>query len=214
MKVYFISGLAADGRVFRNIQLPEGCEPVYLDWISPLSKESLESYSRRMAAKINATEPFAIIGLSMGGMVASEICKYYQPANTVIISSVPVASQIPPHFKWAGKLKIHKLIPARLVKSAAVLKTLADSKMAEDRLVLKEMISSMDDDFISWAIDAIINWRNEKAPDAYVHIHGTLDRVLPMRYTRPTDLIAKGGHLMVMNRAREINQILGAVLEN
>ena len=54
MKVYFISGLAADKRIFKNLRLPEGFEPVYLDWISPLKDESLRDYALRLAKKIDA----------------------------------------------------------------------------------------------------------------------------------------------------------------
>ena len=43
MKIYFISGLAADRRIFKNLRLPDGFEPVYLDWISPLKDESLHA---------------------------------------------------------------------------------------------------------------------------------------------------------------------------
>ena len=42
MKVYFVSGLAADKRVFKHIILPVGFETVYLDWITPLKNESLK----------------------------------------------------------------------------------------------------------------------------------------------------------------------------
>ncbi|RYD69520.1 MAG: hypothetical protein EOP53_27030, partial [Sphingobacteriales bacterium] len=65
MKVYFISGLAADCRVFKRIQLPAGFESVYLDWIPPLPNESLQSYAMRMAESIDTNEPFALVGLSM-----------------------------------------------------------------------------------------------------------------------------------------------------
>lgn len=53
MKVYFISGLAADSRVFKHVVLPPGYEPIYIDWINPLTAESLQDYALRLAEKIN-----------------------------------------------------------------------------------------------------------------------------------------------------------------
>jgi hypothetical protein len=47
-------------------------------------------------------------------------------------------------------------------------------------------------------------------PEKLVHIHGTRDGILPVRFTKPTHTIA-GGHLMVLNRAHEINKILNDV---
>ena len=60
MKVYFISGLAADSRVFKHIRLPEKYQPVYLDWIKANKNESLESYALRLAKKIDMNEKFIL----------------------------------------------------------------------------------------------------------------------------------------------------------
>src|SRR6266487_4519719 len=98
MKVYFISGLAADKRVFKHIQLPPGFEAVHLDWISPQKDESLANYALRLADNINRNEPFALVGLSFGGMLATEIAKRYHPAATILISSVPVSTQLPGYY--------------------------------------------------------------------------------------------------------------------
>jgi hypothetical protein len=75
MKAYFISGMAADARVFRHIRLPEGYEPVYLDWIDPVPHESLRSYALRLAERIDKNHPFILLGLSFGGMLGTEIAK-------------------------------------------------------------------------------------------------------------------------------------------
>jgi len=212
MKVYFISGLAADGRAFKHILLPEGFEAVYLNWITPVENESLSDYALRMAEKIDTHEPFALVGLSMGGMIASEISRQYQPVSTILISSIPIASQLPDYFKLAGTLRLHKLVPVRFVQSAAILKRLFTTETPEDKAMLKKMIIESNTDFIRWAMNAILKWRNEKHPSSYIHIHGTKDEVLPIRFTTPTHIIPKAGHLMVMNRAQEINAILGRTL--
>ena len=57
-------------------------------------------------------------------------------------------------------------------------------------------------------MDAILKWRSDHPPVSYIHIHGSRDEVLPMRFTSPTHIINKGGHLLVMNRAGELNAIL------
>ena len=88
MKVYFISGLAADSRVFKHIQLPSGYQAHYLDWITPLPNESLKGYALRLSEAIDLKEPFVIAGLSMGGMIATEIANIYQPAACILFCSV------------------------------------------------------------------------------------------------------------------------------
>lgn len=212
MRVYFISGLAADKRVFKYIQLPEGYEIVHLDWISPLPGETLGQYAQRLAAGIDTTQPFALVGLSMGGMIASEISSQYSPVKTILISSVPSPGHLPGYFKWLGAANVHRLVPVSLVKSASIVKRLFTVETAEDKKVLRQIIRESDTRFIRWAMNAIVKWKMPNAPASMVHIHGTRDEVLPIRYVQPTHRIDKGGHLMVMDRYSEINQILAEVL--
>jgi len=214
MKVYFVSGLAADSRVFKNIQLPAHCVPVFLEWIAPLKKESLRNYALRLAESIDASEPFAIIGLSMGGMITAEISRQYKPAVTILISSVPCSKELPFYFKAAGVLRLHKMIPVSFVKSAAVFKRVFTTETKEDKAILRHIIRDSDSNFIYWAMDAILKWRSEDLVSSYTHIHGAKDEVLPVRFTNPTHIVSGGGHLMVMNRAEEINTILKTILLN
>ncbi|HCF62788.1 MAG TPA: hypothetical protein DEU93_00310, partial [Chitinophagaceae bacterium] len=72
MKAYCISGLGADERIFCNLHFPEALEPVYLKWIKPEPNETLEQYAMRLSEKIEGDEPFVLIGLSLGGMLALE----------------------------------------------------------------------------------------------------------------------------------------------
>ena len=212
MKVYFISGLAADRRVFKYIEVPLDCEIVHLDWIEPIKNETLSSYSLRLAEKINAGESFALVGLSMGGMIAVEISRHLNPAHTILISSVPSSDQLPIYFKWAAKINLHKLVPVSMVKSASIMKRLFTAETSEDKIILKQIIRESDPNFIKWAMDAILKWKRKELPVSYIHIHGTRDELLPMRYTKPTHSINKGGHLMVLNHSGEINRILKEVL--
>jgi pimeloyl-ACP methyl ester carboxylesterase len=214
MKVYFISGLAADSRVFKYIQLPANCEAVFLEWIPPVKNESLQNYSLRLAEKIDVNEPFSIVGLSMGGMMASEIASRMNPVITILISSVPSSKHLPFYFKAANALKLHKAVPISLVKSAAVVKRFFTAETDDDKEMVKQIIKDSDNYFIRWAMGAILNWKSEGIPDSYIHIHGTKDAVLPMRFTKPTHVIKKAGHLMIMTNADEINKILAETLSS
>ncbi len=58
MKIYCISGLGADERVFKYLNLNH--EIIPLAWIKHDKNESLESYASKMASKINTNEDFGI----------------------------------------------------------------------------------------------------------------------------------------------------------
>jgi pimeloyl-ACP methyl ester carboxylesterase len=209
MKVYFISGIAADQRAFKHIRLPEGFEADHLTWIKPDKKESLHDYAVRLSRQIDTHSPFCLVGLSMGGIMASEIANLCKPKATIIIGSVPVVSQLPPYYAWVRKLKIHKLIPGSLYQFAAVTKHFFSSESAEDKQVIYRMVWETDPAFIRWGINAVLNWSNERKPDSLIHIHGTRDEVFPFAYVRPTHTINKGDHMLVITRPDEINYIIG-----
>jgi pimeloyl-ACP methyl ester carboxylesterase len=212
VKVYFISGLAADSRVFKNLRLPDGFEAVYLDWISPEKDEPLRHYAMRLAEKIDRSEKFILVGLSMGGMIAVEIANNISPVLIIIIASIPVSTQLPYYFRVGARLYLHRLIPVNLVKNAAIAKRLFTTETKEDKEILKTIIRESDPAFIKWALSAILKWENNKIPEKLIHIHGSRDELLLMKYTKPTHIIQKAGHLMVMNRAEEINRILKELL--
>ncbi len=47
MKVYFISGLGADKRIFSKINLDKGLEIIHIEWIKYSLKDSLKSYAKK-----------------------------------------------------------------------------------------------------------------------------------------------------------------------
>ncbi|WP_207513308.1 alpha/beta fold hydrolase [Longitalea luteola] len=212
MKVYFISGMAADKRVFKYIQLPANFEAVYLDWITPEKEETLPSYALRLASGINTNEPFALVGLSFGGMLAIEIAKQYHPSATILISSVPVSNQLPGYFRMAGKIGLHKLVPVSLLKSAAAAKRFFTREKNEVKKLLRQIIHESDDDLIRWSMHAILNWQNETVPQPVWHIHGTRDEILPVKFTQPTHVIQKEGHMMIMTAPHLVNEFLQKAL--
>ncbi|MEJ0082498.1 MAG: hypothetical protein WDM78_16440 [Puia sp.] len=77
MNLYFISGLGADKRIFQNLVLPEVFKIYYIDWVTVSENESMESYCRRLSSQINTLEPFSLVGLSFGGVIAIEMSKFF-----------------------------------------------------------------------------------------------------------------------------------------
>jgi pimeloyl-ACP methyl ester carboxylesterase len=208
MNVYFISGLGADERVFRHIQLPAGFNAVHLNWITPFNNETLEDYSLRLAERIDKTSPFVLAGLSMGGMIAAVIAQKITPHKLILISSVPGVNHLPAWYRAAGKFKVHKIIPVQALKSASFIKRFFTAETSDDKNLLRKMIVDTDSRFIKWAMHAILHWSSQPLTPACVHIHGEKDFILPAKYTKPTHIIAKAGHMMVMTHSAAINDII------
>jgi pimeloyl-ACP methyl ester carboxylesterase len=212
VKAYFISGLGADKKAFQKIKLPAGYEPVYLDWITPEKDESLANYARRFSSLIKNNDAFILIGLSFGGMLASEIARLRNPMKTVIISSIATSNELPWYFKRAGKFGLHKALPVKLMTAGTMLKNLMGVGSKEDKEIIYNYAKFADPNLVRWSIHAIVNWDQPDRLPGVVHLHGSHDRMLPVKYTHPDYIIKDGGHLMIFNKADEVNKILGEVL--
>lgn len=204
--------MAADHRVFKYIRLPEGFEAIHLPWIPPEKGETLAAYAKRMAEGIDNSVPFIVAGLSMGGMIASEISALKPPVCTILISSIPDRNALPAYYKWAGYLKLPALIPIPILKAATKGKRLFTKEVSADKILLKQIIDESDNSFIKWAMMAILQWDRQSAPGPFIHIHGDKDIILPIKYTQPTHIIKGAGHLLVMTHGRQVNRILAEIL--
>ncbi|HVX51837.1 MAG TPA: hypothetical protein VHB48_16870, partial [Chitinophagaceae bacterium] len=111
MQVYFISGLGADETVFGLLDLGY-CEAVFIKWIEPLPKESLPHYALRLKEAKNIPGDALIVGLSFGGMLATEIAKVFPQTKVVLLSSSKTENELPPLYRLGRHLPIYKCPPA------------------------------------------------------------------------------------------------------
>jgi pimeloyl-ACP methyl ester carboxylesterase len=212
VKTYFISGLGADRKAFYRLRLPAGYEPVYLDWIAPQTNESLKDYAQRFSSLINDKEEFVLIGLSFGGMIASEIARIKTPRKLILLSSVSASHEMPWYFRVAGKMRMQKIIPVAVYKRATLLNHFMGSRNKNDKALVSSFVKQTDPQFIRWSINAMLKWKQHDRLKGVIHIHGNKDKLLPLRYTNASHTIKNGRHLMVLTKFAEINRILREVL--
>lgn len=206
--IYCISGLGADGRLFANLKLPSSYKLKVLSWISARENESIESYAGRMASVIRDESP-VLLGVSFGGMIAVEIAKLIPTSQVILISSIKTRFEKPFYFRIGAFLNLNKIISLRPAKFLEPFENYnLGVKTADDRKLAHEYHRNFDVKFGSWAVDRILHWRNEIIPSNIFHIHGSADRILPVRYVKPDVVIRGGGHLMVFNRAGEISELV------
>lgn len=214
MNVYFISGLGADKRAFERLKLPPQFFVYHLDWIEPLENESLNDYAKRLAAPIDTSHPFAIVGLSMGGMVAAAMTQFLQPHKTILISSIGCNKEFPPLLRFGRATRLYKFIPHFALRPSVLLpvQRLFGTRAGRDKDLIRYFVLRTNPRFMKWAIGAILTWRDCERPTAVFHIHGNRDKMLPLKYTRPDVVIEKGSHFMVWTKAGEISKLLAEAL--
>ena len=81
-----------------------------MEWIDPFPNETIEAYAKRLSEGIDQNQPFVLIGLSFGGMVAVEIAKITLPVCTIQISSVDHRDELPKLYRFIGKTGITRLL--------------------------------------------------------------------------------------------------------
>lgn len=210
--LYFISGLGADERVFRQLRL-DNYHPVHIRWADPEAGESLADYARRLAAQIQSPQP-TLVGLSFGGMVAVEMAKQIENATVILISSAKTRHEIPPYIRGLRRLPIHRILPLKSMLWAVygLVFWVFGLEAREERHLLRAILMDTDARFLKWAIHRVVTWRNDDYPQRCHHIHGGGDRIFPLRFVTPNAVIDRSGHFMVMNRADQVSDWLEEVV--
>lgn len=206
-KIYIISGLGVDQRVFSKINFGS-LDIEYLDWITPSPYEPLAIYAKRLSAKITVKQPI-LIGLSFGGMLAIEIAKTIAVKKIILLASAKGRHEFPLRYRLASWLKLNQLVPNGVLKWHNFLSDYffgINSK--EDSLLLKQILYDTDPVFMAWAIHQILQWKNRFIPDNLIHIHGDKDRVIPIKNIKPSFVIKGAGHFMTVTHAGEIEKLL------
>lgn len=205
-KVYFISGLGADKRGFSFLDL-SFCDPIFIDWIKPLRKESLKSYALRLRNQIPEEHP-TVVGVSFGGMLACEMAKADPLMNTIIIASSKSANEFPSYLRVGKYFPFYRWLPESVIKSSRSLNWMFGVKDETQKKLLANIVADIDPYFLKWAIDAILHWKEKEEPANVKHIHGTADKLLPFRYVKADYKIQGGTHLISINKPKEISSLL------
>ncbi|MBK8089323.1 MAG: alpha/beta hydrolase [Chitinophagaceae bacterium] len=211
-RVYCISGLGASEQVFSKLNLP--CtELIVLKWLIPNLHESFADYSRRMFEQVTEENP-VLMGVSFGGMTCIEMANQFPVQKLILISNHQNKKDLPLWMNGTGKLNLHRLIrprPHPILYPVENFFLGAESK--EDKQIANTFRKEVNPEYLQWAIHQIVSWKNVTIPQNYIHIHGTGDRLFPIRNVKADYVIRKGGHFMVYNKAVEISAIINRELE-
>ena len=203
--VYFMPGMCANSMIFERIELGSNFKSHYLDWIPPLKNESLRNYVIRLSKNIKH-ENSILIGVSFGGVIVQELSKILKIKKIIIISSVKSNKELSNSMKFAKKTKSYKLLPVTWLNDfESLLAFVLGPKIKRKVNLYRKYLSVRDENYLKWAIEAMINWKQEDPLDDIIHIHGTLDLVFPVMNIKNYIPLKKGDHNMILKRADWLN---------
>ena len=213
MKLYVVSGLGADFKVLEKITFPENMEVVFLNWMMPELKEEFLHYIKRMADRIDDSEPFSLLGYSFGGLIVQEIDKIKPAEKVVILGSIKSDKEKSRFIKFGEVSRLTKYLPQGMfnVKSAAVY-SLARSIVDPKNPKLMDYFTVRDTYYLKWSIEKVSNWKFAENPKV-IQILGSKDIVFPVKYSKPDYVVENGTHLFPATKPKQVSKILAEIFK-
>lgn len=211
--VYLFPGQGADARLFKHLELPPGYDTVHMIYPVPEKREALNSYALRFIDKIDQSSPYLLLGVSLGGMICTELTDTLAPCKTIIISSAKALHELPNRYTFAQKVPLNRIIPKRVTKGfARLLQGIVEPDRKHDKETFKDMLKMKDPLYIQRTVDMISHWERESYSPQIIHIHGDKDHTIPIKNVHYDYLVEEGSHMMMITRADDINRILAEIL--
>lgn len=205
MKLYCLSGLGADERVFEPLHLQK-FEIVPIPWLTPHKKESFQHYCQRLFISADIEENYSLLGLSFGGMVAQEFAKIQPPKQLFLVSSLTSWKDQNFFFRYWLPFPLVRWIPNKILLSPnPFLHWFFGVHTKKEKNVINQIIRTSDPVFLKWAISSLRQFK-PSIPDNYFCIHGEKDRLLKMPLN--PDLKLPGGHFTILSHSYEIGQFI------
>jgi pimeloyl-ACP methyl ester carboxylesterase len=209
--IYLLPGQGADHRLFNNIEFPY--DTVNLPFPVPEKKTSLREYAYGFIPGIDTSRPFILVGVSLGGMICSELTDTLEPRMTIVISGAKCRSELPGRYRFQKTIPLNKIIPKGMTKwGAKVLAPLVEPARKQDKEIFRSMLEAKDPAYLKRTVDMVINWNKAGYDDRIIHIHGDKDHTLPHRKINYDYLVKDGTHMMVYIRGKEVSKLINSIL--
>lgn len=213
VNVYIFPGTGSDERLFSKLVLPAGFEARHIFYPIPEKRAKMSGYAKSLLPQIDTTQPFVLLGVSVGGMICTELTDLINPKKTIIISSAKCRNELPWQYRFQKYIPINKVLGARFIKAMSfVAQVVVEPDSKHEKPVFKAMLRSKNPKYIKRTVNMIVNWERETYSPNIVHIHGTKDHTLPLKNIKPSIMVKDGSHMMTLTRGEEISTMIEKVL--
>jgi pimeloyl-ACP methyl ester carboxylesterase len=213
MDVYLIPGLGADHRLFAKLELPgHALHP--LDWPEMPVGSTLADFARALAQRIDIHRPHALVGVSMGGMVAQELAAITKPEKVIIISSWKGPQEMPKPLRMLRGTHPERVMSAAVIeRTKPFLHWQMSVSSKEDIALFDALLKVHGPAQLRVQIDAALNWIGPPEPvKDLVHIHGDSDHLMPITPIKGAQVVVGGGHFMVYTLGEQVAALVQQAL--
>ena len=214
MTVYLLPGQGSDKRIFEQIKLDSTYILKHIVYPIPAKKTTLQAYAKQISTQMDTTEKFILIGVSLGGMIATELADLLKPQRIIVISSAKCRAELPKRYKFQRTLPLNKIIPASVIYwGARCLQPLVEPDRNKQKSAFKSMLGAKKPIYLKRTADMIINWNRQIYCKNIIHIYGNNDHTLPLKNIKANHVIEGGSHMMTLTRGEEINRLILGILQ-
>lgn len=203
-------GLGIDGRLF-GPQRELGAIEVP-PWLDPVTGESLEQYSKRLAGAIVTRPPFYVGGVSFGAMAALEVARHLPVAGVFLISGSRTGKAVSNYLRPVAHASPFLPDAAFTFLRPFVRPTLymlGEPVDGRHVALMESMFAASPPRLVRWGLEAVIDWQFTHPDPAPVHqIHGRRDILIPAHRVRPDVYVPGGGHLINVTHAPVVNAFI------
>jgi len=213
--IYCFPGQGSDFRLFDSIRVDTALfELTFVEYGTPENRMTMKDFACTLINEIDTLKPYVLLGVSLGGMLCSELNEILNPWKTILISSAKNRNELPVRYRFQKTIPLYRLFPKNLLLTGAkIVQPVAEPDRKKNKETFKNMLNEKNATYMKRTISLIISWEKvENSKDIY-HIHGDCDHTLPFRYIQNPDFIVKNGsHMMTLTRGTEISRILSQIL--
>lgn len=211
MKLYIVSGLGADYTVLERLHFNTGIEVIFLNWLIPETNESFSRYVQRMADRVDASEPFYLLGYSFGGIIVQEINRLKHARKVVILGSIKSHHEKSKLIRAGELTRIPKILPTgffneRSTVAYSFFRKLFDPKNPK----ILQYFRVRDPYYLKWSIDKICDWKYDEDQEV-IQIMADRDIVFPLKNSHPDYIIHNATHLFPATKSGEVSAILNRI---
>ena len=211
MDLYLIPGLGADHRLFERCDFGDH-RVIAFDWPSMPEGSTLNDFARTLAEKVDAGAPHALIGVSMGGMVAQEMAAMTHPQKVIIISSWKGPQEMPLPIRLLRSAHAERLLtPAFFQRFQPIARWQLGVESPDEQGLFGHFLAVTPLAQLRAQVGAALGWEGAP-PHRLVHIHGDQDRLMPIANIVAPIVVKGGTHMMVFSRAEEVSTLVRSAL--
>lgn len=213
--IYFFPGQGSDKRIFDSLTIDSFYNKIFIEYPLPAKNTTLKEFAIQVSSQIDTTADYILIGVSLGGMICTELNDIMNPKKVIIISSAKNRSELPIRYKFQRVIPIYELFPPRMLKGGAkMMQPIVEPDRKKNKATFKSMLNNKNPKYIKRTIKMIVKWDKQSNLKKNYHIHGTKDHTLPLRKIIDADVvIKKGSHMMTLTKSKELSVAINELLK-